>query len=290
MVLLLLLTMAMGTGAAEIEELRQESQQDLQWFANEVDSILGGTRTDDRKSTSTLRFSASESTSRFAKQHDPHLGVRFILKLAVLNQWRQELRGWWRDKIKKTSPTGPETTKTGGERAAEKEVNPDDWQFSIDKRFILARRVNYWFHLRVRKDFHWASWLHTFATEAGWSRSQKWRSYLTTGSTRKLTQRLGLGWNNVLTWAMSEKSFSTSHGPALSYLFPHRGVLVGSLALDTAIVDRAWGTSAYAAATQYRLEVKRDGFYVALGGSLSFAREHHFAGDPGATANIEVLF
>src|SRR4051812_42153872 len=77
----------------EALEWRDEPKSEMRRVVDRVDELLGGTRTDDSRTSSTLRFRASGESSRFTGAH-AEFATRFNLKLGVLQQWQERFNRW----------------------------------------------------------------------------------------------------------------------------------------------------------------------------------------------------
>lgn len=285
--------------ADDLENLSDEPKTYMRALVDRADELLGGTRTDDNRTHSTLRLTGSDQESRFERS-DPEFNVRFTLKLGVLQRWQKALQKWFHREVKdvendiysspdKTPSTGSKykAYATQNETRAEK----DPWRFSLEKHFTLALHPGFWLHARVRKDLETGSLVNSFSTEVGWSLANKWESLATLVSSTQLASRWIFSFANQIQWRISDRVFSTSHGPNLSYIPGSNQVATLGCGIGTSVVDRkTWFADSYSINAGYRIEAWKDWIYSSVNPFLNFARSQRFRGDSGVNVSMELVF
>ncbi len=91
--ILIMSSLAISFAQAE-PALPAETRSAMRWTVDHVDELLGGTRTDDNKSESTLHLTFQDGVNRF-EPPDPQLNIRYLLKLGILTRWQNELQSWF---------------------------------------------------------------------------------------------------------------------------------------------------------------------------------------------------
>lgn len=275
-------------------------RSDLRVLADHIDDLFGKERSDDNKSTSTLRLSVNEKMED-GKADQPSFGVRFNLKLATLQRWNSDLNTWFNKKMHtleqelrdETVGTKKGPPKIDHVRPGEKvDTEKDPWQFSIDKRVNVAKKLTLKAQLGVRasKDIETPGFLHSFSTDLGWSTDNLWQTSASFSSSHRITSKLLLSFGNSAGWSISRKNFSTSHGPSLAYsLSEHQAVSLG-FGVGTAIIEKVWGVQSYSISSSYRLLTLNDWLSFSFSPYLEFSRAQHFGHNPGFNSGLEIVF
>lgn len=304
-VVVMALILGISAGAAAMD-LRDQPKTELRQATDKVDELLGGSRTDDIRSKSTLRLSGTERIAR-DQASESKFNIKFNLKLGVLQRWQKELQNWFNGQVKKVetevedefrsssrkstiAPTSERDGRDSAKPTPSISSPPDSWHFSLEKHFSVKRRPDYWIHGRLRKDVETKHVFHSFSAEAGYSRSQKWESQMSLGSTIHLAPLWTLSFANNVEYLISEKSFGTSHGPSLSYLPGHNQVATLSAGVATAVKDHVWFSESYSISLGYRIRAWKDWVFFSANPYLAFAKSEHFRGSPGADLSAEMVF
>lgn len=273
---------------------------ELRVLADRIDDIFGRSRADANKSTSTLRLSVNEKMEN-GKADEPSFGVRFNLKLATLQRWNSELNDWFNKKVHhledewrkehESAKKGP--PKIDRLRPGEKEsTEKDPWRFSIEKKANVAKKLGVKAQLGVRvdKDIETAGYLHSFSSDLGWSTDNLWQSSASFTSSHRITSRLLFSFGNSAGWSISRKSFSTNHGPSLSYAINEHQATSLSFGVGTAIIEKVWGVQSYSVSASYRLETLHDWVFFSFSPYIEWARGNHFVNNSGFNSGLEIVF
>jgi hypothetical protein len=270
--------------------IKQDSVSALRWIADRSDQLLGGTRTDDNRSRSTLRLGARDHVSH-DQPSDPRFHARFALKVGILERWQNEAHAWFKNLWHRShhSNEDADAAKVSPKEKSTAEPPKDPWRFTFDKHLAIHRKPDARAHARVSKDYETAHLLHSFSAQAGWGLRSKWQAFSNYSISRHLGTRWLAGFNNGVQWHISEKLVTTSHGPGLSFL-PDRNQIVNfSAGLATGAAHGNWSAQGYSVAALYR-RVWREWIFLEVNTSLGFARTQRFRGDPGVGAALEVVF
>ena len=275
-------------------------RSDLRILADRIDDIFGKERSDDNKSTSTLRFSVNEKMQD-GKADQPSFAVRFNLKLATLQRWNNDLNTWFNKKIhtleqelrdetvgEKKGPPKIDHVRPG--EKIDNEVDP--WRFSIDKRVNVAKKLTVKAQLGVRasKDIETPGFLHTFTSDLGWSTDNLWQTSAGFSSSHRITSKLLFSFGNSVGWSISRHNFSTNHGPSLAYsLSEHQAVSLG-FGVGTAIIEKVFGVQSYTISSSYRLLTLNNWLYFSFSPYLEYLRSERFRHNPGFNSGLEIVF
>ena len=256
-------------------------------MADRIDLLLGGKRTDDNKSESTLRLTLAEKIS---ERHTPEFSMDagFILKLETLDRMQSRVQNWF-DKQWQDLEDGTADLKSSqnGSRSAR---TKDPWRFSVDKHLSLGSQISFQIYPRLRKDIEMQYLLHTFLIQAGWSIRDQWDSQATWVSSVKARQSLLITWTNSWRWKITDRQMSTTHGPGFSYLISDRQALTGLAALNTDISTRSWGTDSYIVSVTYRFAALKEWLFISINPFVNFLRTERFYRDFGFTLSTEMVF
>ena len=271
-------------------------RSEMRVLVDRADELLGGTRTDDNKSKSTLRLTTEDQISRTQKS-DPHLALKYTIKLGILTQWQNNVRNWFKRKWHKPKHESEliqkiETEKKTDIEKSKLESKPeaDPWRFSLEKHAHVSRHPSLSAYARISKDVEGERILSTFFSSAGWSLKNKWAAQASTTSHTRLSLKATASFSNSVQWWISEKHFSTSHGPAVSYLLSPDQAINFGLSMNTAVVDKAWGAESYVISLSYHAETLKNNLFFSATTYLAFAKAEHFLGDPGVSASLEMVF
>lgn len=276
------------------EALHSDVKSDLRYVVDRVDELLGGKRTDDNKSRSTLRLTASE---QIADRQIPQFAfdVGFIMKLQTITGWQDDLQNWfrrqWRN-IEGPTSNSKKAAEVTATAKSDRSVQPerDPWRFSLDKHLTVARKMGLQIYPRLRKDFETKYLVNTLLLQAGWSIRDQWDSQITWVTSVKTHRRFLINWANTLRWQITNQIMSTSHGPGFSYLISERQVLTGLASVNTGISRHSWGVESYSGTVTYRLAAIQEWFFVSTNPYISFLRTEQFHRDLGFTISMEAVF
>jgi hypothetical protein len=272
---------------------RDYPRSQLRNLADQIDQLFGTERDDENKSESTLRLIANNKWNE-GSPNETEFDARFMLKLATLQRWEKSVQDWINERMlhlkNKLAPanadqTGQEVLEPGGTNA-----KPDPWRFTIEHKVKIALQNQYEAQAILSRDFEGHVFLHHFESNLGWSIENLWDAQSRVISKRSLSEKLLFQFSNSASWQISQKTFSTSHGPSLTYMLASNQAVSISLNLAASVIGRVWAAQTYAIATSYRLQAYGDWIFFSFNPYLAYARENRFYRNPGFTANLEFVF
>lgn len=291
---ILLITFAEPSVAQDAFE--SDVKSDLRSIADRVDRLLGGRRTDDNRSESTLRLSAGGQVAAHQKP-DHSFGANFNLKLATLQRWQRQAQTWaqkeWHSFEQDLSDPPPRDsgspTKTPSQSTSLKPPPKDPWRFSVDKRISVGRTLRLGAWTRARKDWETQQVLYSFYQQFGWSMSDRWQS--TTGLSLHLQNhsRLLTTWINALSYSPGQGEAITVTGPQLSYLLHAKHAITSSVTVSSRWAQHRYGISSYDGVIGYRFNTLDNWLFTSLTGFATAARATEFRVDPGVAVLVEAI-
>ncbi|MGE0634393.1 MAG: hypothetical protein AB7O96_18400 [Pseudobdellovibrionaceae bacterium] len=272
----------------------------MRLLADHLDELIGGDRSDDHKSTSTLRLQGTEDYSRF-NRHAPSFSAKFNLKLGQVTEWQRESQDWlqrkW-DRIKEDL-TAPHQDQSGPAHQADtKAAHPDShdtqkdpWHFTLEKHISARHLTNFSVGGRLRKDFERKKILYSFSSEVDWSYRDQWQTAASLSHSWQWTPSLLLSFSNEIAWQISQGTSRLSHGLSLSYLLADSQAVVISVGISSLNLHprNGWRLISSSLNASYHHEIWNDWVYLRALGYLSFEHEHRFEGNPGVNLSLEMV-
>jgi hypothetical protein len=303
MKILCLVGLLLSVPAVAEEVTRDPVRKEMRWLVDRSDELLGGDRTDDNRSKSTLRLQATDHVSH-DHPSDPKFHAHFNAKLGVIERWQREANQWfrdlyigWFDKIKdklkhEAAKIQTDASGSGGEAAKSAPLPPekDPWRFSLDKHVTVSRHPEFRAHAQARKDYESRYVLNSLAFTGGWSWHHRWQMSASHAISGHLFSSWTWSFGNQASWSINDKKFGTSHGPSLSYLISSTQVLNFAAGVSTSLDKSNWSAQGYSISAVYRQQAFKEWLFLEVNSSLNFAREQHFGGDPGVGGKVEVVF
>ena len=268
----------------------QEVRSDLRLLTDRVDEMLGGSRADDLRSTSTLRISTMGQTSRLDHEIKPELHARFALKLGAIETWENDAKQWITDRTRKVIHASPRSEAEFAPGTTTKEsAIKNSWRFTFEPHFRMKHRPQVSAAARVRREFEWTKWNHSFATNVSWANEPLWTSGVELTSSTRLSGDVRFAFVNETEWAISREHVTTTHGPEVAALFGESQAATLSATFTASDASGPWYAEAYTLRSTYRRSNERQWFFFSVSPFLSYARIHHFSGDPGVSASFEIV-
>lgn len=255
-------------GEEYIEETRQVLTKRVFRLADSIDSLFGDKRADDKRNKSTLRVS-----QRFFTKDGVTGGenVQATLNLYLPNLKRLENR-----MKKKFSDTleSEKKDEAGGEDVEQKEENP--WSLNQENGVILAVPVDYFFRLRLRRDFVTKTFINPFYVQVGWSKSNEWEEVNSITSDYAVTRNLLFRFVNEIDWGMTNNTLGSVHGPSLIHQISTTDAISYDLRLNNIFEDHTIYSNRASLGSTYRRLLPNGWVFLELNPELAWERETHF--------------
>jgi hypothetical protein len=257
-------------------------------LANDFDEFFATERADDELGRSRFRLRYNYRVEERALPDDD-VRISFNLKLPQL-----EKKFKIDDDKKKKKNGKPETEAERKAREAEyksRHVVDKRWLFNATGNLNASIHPSVTVQGRLRKSMETGTLIHRFVQEATWRSNRdgfRHRTNLTTD--HSFDQRLLFRFTNDIDWKISQKDFSTTHGPAFLHRVSDWSALSYSVNMGTTVQGGIWYVSSYTAAPTYRRNLYRDLLYVDLTAGLLFPKIWSFRRTPFANVQLEMLF
>lgn len=296
LIILFISVSAFASPAEEREEMRIPIVDTVNDFfgqrvnhvANDFDSFFATERADDELGRSRLRIRGNYTVQERSLPQDD-IQIRFNLRLPKL-----ESRFKFEDKDKKKKDKKPLT-------ADEQRQRDEDYLrlHRVDERLLFNAdaNVNASIHpsitlrARLRKSKETGVVIHRFVQEETWvSTRDGFRHRTTLTSDYSFDPLLLLRFTNNVDWRISQKNFSTSHGPALLHRLSDWDAMSYSFTMSTVVDDGVWYVSNFQLAPNYRRNLYRDLLYMDITPGISFPKQWSFRRTPFIFVGLEMLF
>jgi hypothetical protein len=275
--------------------IRDYGRSQLRDLADGIDRLFGTERDDENKSTSTIRLIAKSRWNE-GSPNTSEFDARFSLKPATLRRWERSIQDWFNDRLvsfkKQINPvqsTGQLSQESNGPDVDVIEKK-DPWRFTVEHKVKVALKNQYDGQAILSRDFEFSAFLHHFETNLGYSIENLWDAQTRINSNLRLNPKLLFQFSNSASWLISRKTFTTGHGPSLTYMLTPKQAFSLSLSLGASVVDQVWAAQVYMVATSYRLQAYGDWIFLSINPYLSYPRANRFYRNPGVTANLEMVF
>lgn len=255
-------------GEEYIEETRQVLAKRVFLLADSIDSLFGDKRADDRRNKSTLRVS-----QRFFTK-DGVTGGENIQ--ATLNLYLPNLKRLENRMKKKFSETMESEKKESADEdeVEQKEENP--WSLNQENGVILAVPVDYFFRLRLRRDFVTKTFINPFYVQVGWSKSNEWEEVNSITSDYAVTRNLLFRFVNEIDWGMTNNSLGSVHGPSLIHQISTTEAISYDLRLNSILEGHTIYSNRASLGSTYRRLLPNGWVFLELNPELAWERETHF--------------
>lgn len=250
--------------------------------ANDFDRFFATERADDELGRSRLRIRESYRVQERTNGVND-VQFRFNLKLPYLQQRiKYQLN---QEKKKK-----PKEKDGRVETVEETRVN-ENWLFNADSGVNASFNPSIRVRGRIRKSKDAGFLIHRFVQEVTWiSTSDGFRHLTTLDSDRSISDDLLFRFNNTVDLRITNKDFSTSHGPNLFQRLSDHEALSYNAGLGTTVINGIWFLSGYTVSVNYRRNIYKDIAYVDFQPGLEFPKVWSFRRTPFIFAQLELLF
>jgi len=194
-----------------LEETRKTLSTRVLRLADTVDTLFGEKRVDDQKNWSTLRLSQrivlKNGSSGF---ENPTMTLN--LHLPNVQKIERSIQDWLKQSVEKAG----EVAGISGDSNGVSQVSEENlWTVHSESGIILANPLNYFARLRLRRDFIFEKFVHSFYEQIGWSKIGLWEEETSLTSDYAISRDLLFRFVNVKSWAISNDILSSAHGPSL---------------------------------------------------------------------------
>lgn len=250
-------------------------------IANDFDRFFATERADDELGRSRLRIRESYKVQERANG-DNDVQFRFNLKLPYLQQRLKYEMGQTKKKPKK---------KDGRVETLEETRVNENWLFNADSGVNASFNPSVRVRGRIRKSKDAGLLIHRFVQEATWiSTSDGFRLTTTLDSDHTISDDFLFRFNNTVDWQISNKNFTTSHGPGLFQRLSDQEALAYSAGVGSTVENGIWFLSGYSVSVNYRRNLYKDIAYIDFRPGIDFPKIWSFRRTPFIFAQLEFLF
>lgn len=276
-------------------------------LANTLDSFFGEKRADDESNKSTLRLVHSFYNSE-SGHHDSESELRLNLRLQNLEEigerWQQqfvEFLGQADDKIEgqfESSTVGgtvgsssdgvkgsTDMKSKSRARAAIKK-----WNINWENRVGYRKSIDLFSTLRARRNFQGSLFTHRFYQEMGWSTVNEWQAVTSYNSDLELNKDWLFRWVNEFNWQMTNRQFSTSHGPSFYQHIDNSNSISYNARFLSAVVGSALYGDGYNVGLSYRRQFSLKWLFMEITPQAAFPRVQNFRRDLNLNIQLEAVF
>jgi hypothetical protein len=263
--------------------------QRVNHIANDFDSFFATERADDELGRSRLRIRGNYTVKERSLPEDD-IQIRFNLRLPKLeSRFKYESKDKKAKKDKK--PLTLEEEKKREEDYSKRHRVDERWLFNADTNVNASLKPSLTLRGRIRKSKETGTLIHRFVQEATWvSTRDGFRHRTTLDTDHSFDPYLLFRFQNNVDWRISQKTFSTSHGPALLQRLSDFEAISYSLTMSTIVESGILFVSGYQLAPNYRRNLYRDILYMDITPGLSFPKQWSFRRNPFLFVGIEMLF
>ena len=296
--ILLASTVAFASPAEERKETRipildtaeEFFGQRVNHLANDFDSFFATERADDELGRSRLRIRGNYTVEERSIPQDD-IQFRFNLRLPKLEQrFKLDLDDKKSKKDKKKKETPEEKAKR---EAAFKN------RHLVDERWLVNGNVsvNASIHPsvtvqgRLRKSKETGTLIHRFVQEATWiSTRDGFRQRTTLNTDHSFSQTFLFRFANTIDWRISQKNFTTAHGPGLFHRLSDFDAMAYSFTMSTVVERGILFVSNYQLAPNYRRNLYKEILFLDITPGINFPKQWSFRRTPFIFVGLELLF
>jgi hypothetical protein len=256
-------------------------------LANDFDAFFATDRADDELGRSRVRYRRQYRVEERAVGV-PSSQFRFNLRLPYLEQ---RFRLEQEDKKKEKQAKTPEERLEILKKRAERNQVDERWLFNADAGVNVSIHPRILTRARLRKSKQTGSLIHRFFQEATWqSNRDGFRQRTGLDTDHKFSDTFLFRFTNLVDWRISQKSFTTTHGPGLFQRLDDYSALSYNFAVGTTVDNSVWYLSGYTLATTYRRSLYKTMVYWDFTPGLSWPKQWSFRRTPFVFTQIEFLF
>lgn len=295
LIFLLLPTLLLASPAEEREE-RQipilDTIDDLvgskvNHLANDFDAFFATERADDELGRSRVRYRRQYTVAERANGVDGSQ-LRFNLRLPYLER-RFKLEQDDRKK-EKTAKTKEELAEIRRKRAERNKVD-ERWLFNADAGVNVSIQPRILTRARLRKSKETGTLIHRFFQEATWlSNRDGFRQRTGLDTDHTFSETWLFRFTNLVDWRISQKTFTTAHGPGLFQKLNDLSALSYNFGAGTVVDNGVWYLSGYTLGVTYRRDLYKNMVYWDITPGLSWPKVWSFRRTPFIFTQIEFIF
>jgi hypothetical protein len=143
---------------------------------------------------------------------------------------------------------------------------------------------------RLRKNWNWPWIIQRFTQELTWSSELGWIQTTALFHDKQLSKISLLRFTNEQNWQISEKTFSTTHGPSILQNLTENDALSFNLSVQTTVIESIWANSNYQVGVFYRRNLKDFWLFAEIGPAIDFSRAERFRRAPSILFRLETFF
>jgi hypothetical protein len=266
-----------------VDKTRNSITNNLIGLANRLDSLFGEQRADDELNRSSIRVNYDYRV-RMEKTPLTDTQVRFNLRLPNLEKM-------FRFSVRKNEPIEGETTPKEklARQKEEDEEKKEPWRFRSDLGLNVAYPPIVFARSRLRKNWRFLLLIQRFDVELAWFSDQGVAQDTTLFHDHALAKDLLLRFANQQAWQITDKRFTTTHGPSLIKDIDDDDAISYNLRMSTRVED-AWYIDNYSVGVAYRRNIKGQWLFAEVGPTLDFPKRESFRRAPSILFRLETLF
>ena len=255
--------------------------------ANDFDSFFATERADDELGRSRVRIRGSYRIAERALPDDD-VQFRFNLRLPYLEQkFRYEMEDTKKEKKAKTKEELAELRK----KRAKRNQLDERWLFTGDTGVNVSLQPRALVRGRLRKSTQTGTIINRFVQEISFQTDRDgFRQRTQLDNDHTFSPDLLFRFTNLVDWRISEKDFSTSHGPGLFQRISDYEALSYNFTMSTVVLKGSWFVNNFQLAPTYRRNLYKDMVYGNITPGLDFPKQWSFRRTPFIFFQIEFLF
>lgn len=294
-ILLLASSFAFASPAEEREESRIPILDTAEEFfghrvnhlANDFDSFFATERADDELGRSRLRIRGNYTVEERSLPQDD-IQFRFNLRLPKLEQ-RFKLN--LEDKKKAKKDDTPEEKKRREEAYKNRNLVDERWMVNGNVSVNASIHPSVTVQGRIRKSKETGTLIHRFVQEATWiSTRDGFRHRTTLNTDHSFSQNFLFRFANTVDWRISQKNFTTAHGPGLFHRLSDFEAMSYSFTMATTVEQGILFVSNFQLAPNYRRNLYKDILYMDITPGINFPKQWSFRRTPFIFVGLELLF
>lgn len=299
LIIFLLLTslVALASPAEEREETRvpildsaeQFFGQRVNHIANDFDSFFATERADDELGRSRVRIRGNYTVEERSLPQDD-IQFRFNLRLPKLEQ-RFKLNVEDKKEAKEKKDESVEEKIKRKEAYKNRNRVDESWLFNADTNVNASIHPSITVRGRVRKSKETGTLIHRFVQEATWvSTRDGFRHRTSLNTDHSFSQMLLFRFNNTVDWRISQKTFSTGHGPSIFHRLSDFEAMSYSFTMATTVNEGILFVSNFQLAPNYRRNLYKDILFMDITPGINFPKQWSFRRTPFIFIGLEMLF
>ena len=270
-----------------------DSAQDLfgsraNFAANNIDSFFANQRADDELGRSTMRIrSIYQMRERALPRDDTQF--RFNLRLPELEE-KFHIRYVGMDG--KEDPNFKKKVKKDPNliRIVPKPKPDTDWLFRSDLGVNVSLAPRVLARSRLRKTVQAGTVINRFVLEGTWASNEGFNQLMELANDHTINDTTLLRFSNNQRWQISDKVFTTSHGPSILKRVSDKEAIAYGYSASSVVVSKSWYLANHSLYITYRRNLYHNWIFFDTTTGLDFPKEWSFRRTPFINFQIEALF